>query len=522
MAEDAGKADVTDHTEQKNAHSVIKLAQFLSALTASQDMWGEITRAVSTFLELDVTASCFREEAEGLKIVNRQWKNTAAGEIWNDIFNSAGTIDSDRITPNKQAHASETLNKVITETMESGFFSTAELSTPAFLSVVVLPISLDGKTEASLLIGKIGSGTFTKTGLNLFLAVTGLVETTITRLKAESELRKHRHRLQELVEERTEELRNEMERRKRVEEELIRIFESMEDRIYTVNRKYEIEYMNPAFIKDFGFNRKNKCYVYLNGREEVCPWCRLIEILEGKTVRWEWYCLGTNKTYDMVSTPLHNENGSISMLNIFRDITERKRGEEQRKLLLREVHHRIKNNMATVKGILSLQADSVEEPAARQALEAAENRISSMMLLYDKLYRNEVTGSISMKDYLNILVDEIIGTYQKDVSVVLEVENLTIPAAVAGPLGIIVNEVISNAMKYAFQGKKENILEVTATKDGNRVIVIVRDNGIGFDPREYKKGFGTELIELLSEQINGTFRIERDEGTRCSLEFEIA
>jgi len=123
--------------------------------------------------------------------------------------------------------------------------------------------------------------------------------------------------------------------RKRVEEalrverdKLEQIFESMVDGVYIVNQDHDIEYVNPVLIADFGPYKNRKCYSYFHAREEVCPWCRNQEVWAGKTVRWEWYSFKNDKTYDLIDTPLRNEDGTISKLEIFRDITERKQAEE--------------------------------------------------------------------------------------------------------------------------------------------------------------------------------------------------
>ncbi len=130
-------------------------------------------------------------------------------------------------------------------------------------------------------------------------------------------------------------LRVEIKERKQAEEELryernkvIGILNTMEDGVYIVNQKYDIEYINPILKKEFGPVEGRKCYKYFHDREEECPWCKNPEVFVGKTVHWEWYSSKNKKTYDLIDTPLKNPDGSISKLEIFRDITERKEAEE--------------------------------------------------------------------------------------------------------------------------------------------------------------------------------------------------
>jgi PAS domain S-box-containing protein len=105
---------------------------------------------------------------------------------------------------------------------------------------------------------------------------------------------------------------------------LINILSSMEDGVYIVDKNYDIEYVNPILIQEFGQYEGKKCYKYFHDRNESCPWCKNQEVFEGKTVRWEWYSFKNQKTYDLIDTPLKNVDGSVSKLEIFHDISERK------------------------------------------------------------------------------------------------------------------------------------------------------------------------------------------------------
>ncbi len=123
-------------------------------------------------------------------------------------------------------------------------------------------------------------------------------------------------------------------RKKQIDQELRaernklkQIFEAMVDGVYIANPDYDIEYVNPVLIADFGPYENRKCYTYFHDREDVCPWCRNKEVQAGKTVHWEWYSSKNDRTYDLIDSPLYNADGSISKLEIFRDITERKEAE---------------------------------------------------------------------------------------------------------------------------------------------------------------------------------------------------
>jgi hypothetical protein len=116
----------------------------------------------------------------------------------------------------------------------------------------------------------------------------------------------------------------------------------MEDGVYIVNRDYDVEYANKSLIKEFGSYQNLKCFKYLHDEDEACPWCKNQKVFEGKSVRWQWYSDKTKKNYDLIDSPLYNPDGTISKLEIFRDITSFKKVEKERKILLHMYGERIK------------------------------------------------------------------------------------------------------------------------------------------------------------------------------------
>ncbi|MDX9958651.1 MAG: response regulator [Spirochaetia bacterium] len=215
-----------------------------------------------------------------------------------------------------------------------------------------------------------------------------------------------------------------------------------------------------------------------------------------------------------------------------RDITDRKLAEEriqallrEKDLLLCEVHHRIKNNMNSVSSLLSLQKSRLKDQNAIDALETAQHRLRSMGLLYEKLYRSNHVGSIAMGNYLLPLVKEIVDTIpcHAAVTVVDDIGDFELEAPLLQPLGIAVNEIVTNSLKYAFEGRTKGVIRVAAGKTGKRVCITLGDDGIGLPPfieTEKSGGLGLVLIKALVEQLDGTIRIERVSGTQFILEFD--
>ncbi len=243
---------------------------------------------------------------------------------------------------------------------------------------------------------------------------------------------------------------------------------------------------------------------------------------------------GTRKMLEVFGSPIKDADSKIwASLVSFQDITNRKLAEEkiktlftEKELLLKEVHHRIKNNLNTISSLLSLQAGAVKEPSAAIALQDAGNRVRSMSILYDKLYRSVGFMDIAVKDYLISLVDEIISNfiYPLNIKVEKEIQDFNLDAKRLQPLGIIINELLTNIMKYAFKGRESGLIIVTASSSKGHVIISVQDDGNGIPESvsfENSTGFGLQLVQALTGQLKGTIRIERENGTKVVLEFEI-
>ncbi len=229
---------------------------------------------------------------------------------------------------------------------------------------------------------------------------------------------------------------------------------------------------------------------------------------------------------------LRNKQGkAIRMIGAMLDITERKQAEErirdllqEKELILKEVHHRIKNNMHIIRSLISLQANSTKDRTVTEALNDAVNRMQSMAVLYDKLYRSEDFQDMSIKDYLAPLVREIVSLFPKGETVKVEtsIDDFILDVKTLSSLGIIVNEIITNAMKYAFIGRADGIISIAASKSNNRVKMTISDNGPGIPAGVIamnSEGLGLQLVEMLVKQLRGSLIIEREQGTKCIIEF---
>jgi two-component sensor histidine kinase len=240
---------------------------------------------------------------------------------------------------------------------------------------------------------------------------------------------------------------------------------------------------------------------------------------------------GERVEVEFISNVYLVDNKKVIQCNI-RNISDRKIAEElittllaEKELILKEVHHRIKNNMSAIASLLSLQAETLEIPEAKAALKDAESRVQSMMVLYSKLYQSVGFKSISVLDYLPPLIGDILENFPNGTSIRVDrrIEDFSLDSKVLQPLGIIINELLTNIMKYAFTGMALGVLTVSAALRGKTVHLSIEDNGHGMPESvdfENSPGFGLMLVGMLTKQLRGRIRIERGQGTRIVLEFE--
>jgi PAS domain S-box-containing protein len=219
------------------------------------------------------------------------------------------------------------------------------------------------------------------------------------------------------------------------------------------------------------------------------------------------------------------------LFSLCRDISERKRAEEQivrslreKDVMLKEIHHRVKNNMQVIYSLLSLQAKSVADPSVRALFVESQNRVHTMALIHERLYRSEDLAHIDFKEYLQSLVAGIANTYKRhDVVLSVDMEPLALDVNAGIPCGLIVNELVSNSLKYAFPDGRKGMVTVGIRKnrEGNNVLTVA-DNGIGFpDAVAFRNTatLGLQLVNVLTGQIQGTIELSKTAGTTFCITF---
>jgi PAS domain S-box-containing protein len=258
--------------------------------------------------------------------------------------------------------------------------------------------------------------------------------------------------------------------------------------------------------------------------------------------RWETVeipILHTDGTVRIVlwnSATLYAEDGTIPVATIAQgqDITERKRAVEQikaslreKEILLREIHHRVKNNLQIISTLLYLQSGYIKDKEAFEMFKESQNRLKSMALIHDKLYQFKDLGKIDIAEYIRELATDLFHSYgvkPDGVKLKIDVHEVLLGVDTAIPCGLIINELVSNSLKHAFLDGREGTIriELLRSVNENTFILIVSDNGVGF-PKDLDfrntETLGLQLVITLVEQLKGTIELDRSRGTEFTITF---
>lgn len=239
-----------------------------------------------------------------------------------------------------------------------------------------------------------------------------------------------------------------------------------------------------------------------------------------------WFEISIAAKGDLHSPDLH-------FIALVRDITKHKQVEQQlraslaeKELLLKEVHHRVKNNLQVIVSLLNLQADFIEDPTALEAFREAQNRVISIAFVHERLYHSPDLARVDFTDYIHTLVDRLFKSYGVDdgnIQLITDIRDIRLNINSAIPCGLMVNELVSNCLKHAFPDGRSGNIQVKMLQDENQISLEVSDNGVGL-PQEFdvknSGSLGLQLVEILTEQVQGKLVIDRSQGTSFQITFQ--
>jgi len=314
------------------------------------------------------------------------------------------------------------------------------------------------------------------------------------------------------------------------------IFINEKGRVVYANKKCEelMGYKREEFYSpDFDFmslitpEHKDKAKVIFNRHmkgKETPPYDYSLITKDGKRIE------------AILTTKLINYEGDRAILGIITDITERKKTEEQikaslieKEVLLKEVHHRVKNNMQIISSLLNLQTRHIKDEQALKIFKSSQNRVKSMSLIHERLYQSKDLARINFAEYARGLASHLFNSYgisSRAIKFYTNIKNIYLDINTAIPCGLIINELVSNSLKHAFpDGKKGEIKIAMHPLNGNEIELIVSDNGVGI-PKEVdikkSESLGLHLVTILAEeQLHGNIKLDRTRGTSFQMKLKL-
>ena len=311
--------------------------------------------------------------------------------------------------------------------------------------------------------------------------------------------------------------------------------------VWACDAQGNFTYLSDSFLSVLGITLED-CrktgWMHLLPREDydrtVADWRQCIQT--GGFWDYEYRIVDKNgKAFIVLSrgAPHTDSAGNItSWVGLHLDITERKRYEErletslrEKEVIIKEVHHRVKNNMQVISGFLELQSNYIDDPQAIEKLNESQRRVRTMALVHEKLYQSKSLGVINAAEYIKSLVADLMNSYtiSTPVDVSVGVDDVSINLDMAIPCGLIINELVTNSLKYAFSGRGSGKLAVTMHHQADHTFCLtVRDDGVGLPP-DYEArstaSLGTQLVSVLVRQLGGTMKTETDHGARFTITF---
>ena len=320
--------------------------------------------------------------------------------------------------------------------------------------------------------------------------------------------------------------RREAERRLRL---LAHTLTSTRDAISITDVNNRILFVNDAFVRTYGFSEDELIGqdVALVRSPSTPP--ILDEQIRRATLQGEWYGEVLNRRADGSEFPVelwtsvvHNDEGQpVALVGVARDITERKRTDEnlraslrEKEVLLKEIHHRVKNNLQVISSLLSLQAEYLTDESMLRIMRDSQSRVKSMALVHEKLYQSNNLAEIDFGDYVRVLVMQLFRSYgipQDGVQMIITADTVALGVDRAIPCGIIVNELVTNALKYAFpDGRKGKVEVELRTMPSGIIRLAIRDDGVGL-PQDSAlpkaDSLGLTLVHMLTDQVQGELTI---------------
>lgn len=244
---------------------------------------------------------------------------------------------------------------------------------------------------------------------------------------------------------------------------------------------------------------------------------------------------GETSWMEIFLNPIYDENDRVVEVSaIAHDVTDKRQADEnlrqslkEKEVLLKEVHHRVKNNLQVISSILNLQSSYVKDKRILEILVESQNRIKSMAFVHESLYQTKDFSNISFQEYVGNICRNLVHSYSSSENppeLRLDLDPVQLHLDIAIPCGLIINELLSNALKYAFPGGKAGVIAISIKNKAGKITITISDDGVGLPPGfdfRNTESLGLQLVVSLVEQINGKIKADTKKGTKFVIEFAV-
>jgi PAS domain S-box-containing protein len=306
--------------------------------------------------------------------------------------------------------------------------------------------------------------------------------------------------------------------------------------VYTFDKNYTITNCNERMVGIIGSSREQIVGLDMTKLKDNIFMPAMTNALNGEICYHEDIYNATtiskNLWLSLTLTPLlDNESNVIAGIAVVEDINERKNAEknllkylEEKEILLKEIHHRVKNNLQIISSLLHLQSDNLKHTKDFNAeiFKESQDRIRSMALIHEKLYSSENFGEVNIKDYLTTLSSSLVRSYRINTKVKIDAENIYLNIEKSVTCGLIINELLTNSLKHAFHNNSDGQIHIQFLRQNNHYELIVKDNGTGLSEDfdiDNTNTLGLKLVKRLTQQLEGTINYEVNNGTMFKIYF---
>lgn len=323
-------------------------------------------------------------------------------------------------------------------------------------------------------------------------------------------------------------------------EEWERTFDAVPDLIFLLDTDFHVLRSNKPMADKLCLSTEETvgltCYEMMHGTNtppSFCPHKKLVEDSHQHTA--DVHIDHLDSYFTVSVSPLYYSDGEImGSVHVARDITKRIKAEnevkkslKEKEMLLKEIHHRVKNNLMIISSLLSLQSNYITDEESREMFRESGNRANSMALIHQRLYESTDLKNVGFKDYITSLANDLYNIYVKDpdrVGLKLEIGDVKLDIDIAIPLALILNELITNSLKHAFPNNSRGIINVCFFKEDDVCVLKVCDDGVGFpedlDFMNNTDSLGLQLVNSLTSQIDGVIELYRNNGTTFKITFK--